>query len=150
MTDIDYNGEALWITNLRQGKYRARDAEAEITPGFLDGFVHNIANSVNKQFNSAHKVFGGGYKGTAYQHYTQLGGSDQNQYLYSEIAGNHPKHDRWYGKERILSGKNPASVIKLCAGRDEFCVWRGTGGRKNGMRKIFYAVHSAATACDYN
>lgn len=56
VTDIDYNGDALWITDLQMGKYRAKEAETEITETFLDSFVHNIANSVNKQFNNANKV----------------------------------------------------------------------------------------------
>ena len=53
VTDIDYNGKALWITDLEKGRYRA---EEELTDSFLDSFIHNIANSVNKQFNNAHRV----------------------------------------------------------------------------------------------
>lgn len=53
VTDIDYNGKALWITDLEKGRYRAKE---ELTDSFLDSFIHNIANSVNKQFNNAHKV----------------------------------------------------------------------------------------------
>lgn len=53
VTDIDYNGSALWITDLKQGRYRV---EEEITEQFLVSFTHNISNCVNKQFNNANKV----------------------------------------------------------------------------------------------
>lgn len=53
VTDIDYNGKSLWITDFEKGRYRV---EEEITESFLSAFTHNIANSVNKQFNNANKV----------------------------------------------------------------------------------------------
>lgn len=53
VTDIDYNGSRLWITDLEKGRYQA---EEEITEKFLTAFTHNIADSANKQFNDANKV----------------------------------------------------------------------------------------------
>lgn len=53
VTDVDYNGKELWITDLNKGRYRA---EEEITEGFLTTFTHNISNCVNKQFNNANKI----------------------------------------------------------------------------------------------
>ncbi|MBP3488805.1 MAG: Flp pilus assembly complex ATPase component TadA [Roseburia sp.] len=53
VTDIDYNGRKLWITDLKKGRYRANE---EITTNFLIAFTHNIANCVNKQFNNANKT----------------------------------------------------------------------------------------------
>lgn len=53
VTDVDFNGSALWITDLEKGRYRA---EEEVTPQFVTEFTHNIANCVNKNFNSANKV----------------------------------------------------------------------------------------------
>lgn len=53
VTDVDYNGSELWITDLKRGRYRAREI---ITEQFIDAFTHNISNSVNKQFNNASKV----------------------------------------------------------------------------------------------
>lgn len=53
VTDVDYNGSKLWITDLKRGRY---EAEEEITEAFLTAFTHNIANCVNKRFNDAHKV----------------------------------------------------------------------------------------------
>lgn len=53
VTDIDYNGRQLWITDLKKGKYRA---EEKVTEPFLVSFCHNVANAVNKQFNNANKV----------------------------------------------------------------------------------------------
>lgn len=53
VTDIDYNGSRLWITDLKKGRYMA---EEEITSSFLDAFTHNISNCINKQFNNSNKV----------------------------------------------------------------------------------------------
>ena len=53
VTDVDYNGKELWITDLKKGRYRV---EEEITEGFLSSFSHNISNCVNKQFNNANKI----------------------------------------------------------------------------------------------
>lgn len=53
VTDIDYNGSQLWITDLKRGRYKA---EEKVTEAFLVSFCHNIANAVNKQFNNANKV----------------------------------------------------------------------------------------------
>ena len=39
VTDIDYNGDALWITDLQMGKYRAKEAETEITETFCHKIV---------------------------------------------------------------------------------------------------------------
>lgn len=53
VTDIDYNGRALWITDFEKGRYQAED---EITEQFLNTFTHNISNCVNKQFNHTNKI----------------------------------------------------------------------------------------------
>ncbi|MGN0141688.1 MAG: pilus assembly protein, partial [Roseburia sp.] len=53
VTDIDYNGKELWITDFEKGRYQAEDL---ITAQFLETFTHNIANCVDKQFNNANKV----------------------------------------------------------------------------------------------
>lgn len=53
VTDIDYNGTALWVTDLEKGHYRAQE---EINRKFLEQFTHNIANCVNRQFNRENRV----------------------------------------------------------------------------------------------
>lgn len=53
VTSVDYNGKALWIVDLKKGKYRAPDAVDE---KFLSQFVHTIANCVNKRFNAIDNV----------------------------------------------------------------------------------------------
>lgn len=53
VTDIDYNGSTLWITDFEKGRY---EVEEEISEQFLSNFTHNISNCVNKPFNSANKV----------------------------------------------------------------------------------------------
>lgn len=53
VTDIDYNGTTLWITDIARGRYQA---EEKISEQFLNTFTHNVSNCVNKQFNNANKV----------------------------------------------------------------------------------------------
>lgn len=53
VTDVDYNGKELWITDLKMGRYRAKE---ELSEQFISTFTHNISNCVNKQFNNANKV----------------------------------------------------------------------------------------------
>lgn len=53
VTDVDYNGTQLWITDLKRGRYRVRE---KITESFIDAFTHTISNCINKQFNNANRV----------------------------------------------------------------------------------------------
>lgn len=53
ITDIDYNGHELWLTDFNKGRYQE---DITLSEQFITTFVHNIANSVNKNFNSAKKV----------------------------------------------------------------------------------------------
>lgn len=53
VTDVDYNGSALWITDIKKGRYRA---EEEITEPFISSFTHMVSNAVNKPFNDANKI----------------------------------------------------------------------------------------------
>lgn len=53
VTDVDFNGTQLWITDLKKGRYRA---EEELTENFVNAFTHNISNCVNRQFNNANRV----------------------------------------------------------------------------------------------
>lgn len=53
VTDIDYNGIALWITDLNKGRYRS---ETEISKDFIEKFTHRISNLVNKSFNRMNSV----------------------------------------------------------------------------------------------
>ncbi len=53
VTDIDYNGHTLWITDQMIGTYRADD---EITEKFVTQFTHDVSNAINKPFNQANSV----------------------------------------------------------------------------------------------
>ena len=53
VTDIDYNGQTLWIADLSSGRYRA---DVKVTEEFVERFTHRIANRVNKPFNRANNV----------------------------------------------------------------------------------------------
>ncbi|MEG1595462.1 MAG: ATPase, T2SS/T4P/T4SS family [Lachnospiraceae bacterium] len=54
VTDIDYNGEDLWITDLNKERYRVE--EHGITNEFVEQFSHRIANEVNKPFNKMNNL----------------------------------------------------------------------------------------------
>ena len=43
VTDIDYNGRELWITDLKKGKYKKN---ITLSDSFISTLTHNIANSV--------------------------------------------------------------------------------------------------------
>ena len=52
VTDVDYNGSALWITDLKKGKYRAKEAEEKVTENFLDAFTRSEERRVGKECRS--------------------------------------------------------------------------------------------------
>ena len=53
ITDIDYNGTEVWITNIQNERYQLDPAyvEENITPSFVEQFTQRIANVVSRQFN---------------------------------------------------------------------------------------------------
>lgn len=53
VTDVDYNGREIWITDLVRGHYKAKEKPDE---KFLVQFTHMVANCVNRQFNQANKI----------------------------------------------------------------------------------------------
>lgn len=53
VTDIDYNGRELWITDLKKGKYKKN---ITLSDSFISTFTHNIANSVNGNLNKVNKI----------------------------------------------------------------------------------------------
>lgn len=58
VTDIDYNGKELWLTNIFSGRVRvsASFVEKYITPAFVEQFTQRIANLVSRQFNKLNPV----------------------------------------------------------------------------------------------
>lgn len=53
ITDIDYNGKEVWITNIYNERYRLNSqfVKEQITTTFIEQFTQRIANVVSKQFN---------------------------------------------------------------------------------------------------
>ncbi len=49
ITDIDYSGGQLWLTNCRNERYLCR--EAEISQDFVEEFTKRVANTVSKSFH---------------------------------------------------------------------------------------------------
>ena len=53
ITDIDYNGTELWLTNVYNERYKVNQqyVEEHITANFVEQFSQRIANVVSRQFN---------------------------------------------------------------------------------------------------
>ena len=53
ITDIDFNGSALWLTNIYNERYCASEnfVAEHMTDGFVEQFSQRIANLVSRQFN---------------------------------------------------------------------------------------------------
>lgn len=54
ITDIDYNGSQLWITDVENERYLIRSSG--ITDKFVEQFSHRIANEVSKPFNKKNNL----------------------------------------------------------------------------------------------
>ena len=53
ITDIDYNGTEIWITNVMNERYQLeqRFVDTYITASFVEQFTQRVANVVSRQFN---------------------------------------------------------------------------------------------------
>ena len=53
ITDVDYNGREIWLTNTENMRYRANPEYIKefITDNFIEQFTQRIANVVSRQFN---------------------------------------------------------------------------------------------------
>ena len=53
ITDIDYNGTEVWLTNVYNERYKLNQqyVDENITPAFVEQFTQRIANVVSRQFN---------------------------------------------------------------------------------------------------
>lgn len=53
ITDIDYNGTEIWLTNIYNERYRVNPSFVTeyMTPAFVEQFTQRIANVVSRQFN---------------------------------------------------------------------------------------------------
>ncbi len=53
ITDIDYNGREVWITNIYNERYKVNQqyVDENITTAFVEQFTQRIANVVSRQFN---------------------------------------------------------------------------------------------------
>lgn len=53
ITDVDYNGREIWLTNIYNERYRVNQSyvEENLTTAFVEQFTQRIANVVSRQFN---------------------------------------------------------------------------------------------------
>lgn len=53
ITDIDYNGYGLWVTDLRKGRY---PVSIELSEKFVSEFAEHVADCANEPFNKKNRV----------------------------------------------------------------------------------------------
>lgn len=53
ITDVDYNGREIWLTNIYNERYRVNQSyvDENVTVAFVEQFTQRIANVVSQQFN---------------------------------------------------------------------------------------------------
>lgn len=53
ITDVDYNGREIWLTNIYNERYRVNQSyvDENLTTAFVEQFTQRIANVVSRQFN---------------------------------------------------------------------------------------------------
>lgn len=58
VTDIDYNGKALWIKDINSRRWKVEDdnIKKQLTPEFIRGFAQNVGNLVGKNLNPIDNV----------------------------------------------------------------------------------------------
>lgn len=140
VTDIDYNGRNIWITDLEKGRYPAPESVSE---RFVMQFTHDIANCMNRPFNQANQVLEADTNELRISIVHESAAVSRDQYLYPEISAGRAKYRRGAVGKRLCESAGFKPVSELCPREDEFCVWRDTGSGKDGMREIFYAVYPA-------
>lgn len=89
VTDVDYNGSELWITDLKIGRYRVKE---HLSDAFISTFTHNISNCVNRQFNNANKVLEADTRELRISIIHEAAAASRHQYLYPEVA-EHGAHE---------------------------------------------------------
>ena len=55
VTDVDYNGSQVWLTDIYNNRYLADEnyVERYVTGQFIEQFTQRIANAVSRQFNKS-------------------------------------------------------------------------------------------------
>ena len=53
ITDIDYNGREIWLTNIYNERYKVSQefVDEQMTASFVEQFTQRISNVVSRQFN---------------------------------------------------------------------------------------------------
>ena len=144
VTDIDYNGRELWITDLKKGHYRA---EETVTEHFLQSFTHNISNCANRQFNHANKILEADTKElriSILHDSVAVSGTSICIRKSSAVVRSSIKEmieDRFCTQEIL-------ELLLNCVQAKMNFVFGGE--RQDRVCKVFYAVYSQGGACDYN
>jgi len=141
VTDVDFNGKELWITDLKTGRYRAKE---QLSEQFISAFTHNISNCVNKQFNNANKILEADTKELRISVIHDSVATSGISICIRKSPCIVRSSIRRTAQGGILPGTHSASAHELRSGGNEFCV-RRRAGREDECAK-FSCSHSKGGA----
>ena len=116
ITDVDYNGREIWLTNIYNERYRVNQAyvDENMTLAFVEQFTQRIANVVSQQFNNQHP----------------------------ENTAGHSADSRKGTAGTVLQQGYSCCTGQLRADENESDFLRDAGNWKDGVCKIFFPVCS--------
>lgn len=144
ITDIDYNGKEIWLTNIFNERFRANQqfVTQYMTPAFVEQFTQRIANVVSRQFNKRNPEL---EAETSELRVTILHESVAKSGRSISIRKTPPLIRLTAESaiaEKFCSEELLAVLDKLCKDQDEYHLLRDAGHRKDGVREVFFTVYT--------
>ena len=143
ITDIDYNGKEIWLTNIFNERFRANQqfVTQYMTPAFVEQFTQRIANVVSRQFNKRNPEL---EAETSELRVTILHESVAKSGRSISIRKTPPliRLTAESAIAEILLGGAFSCTDKLRKDQDEYHLLRDAGHRKDGMREVFLTVYT--------
>ena len=143
ITDIDYNGKEIWLTNIFNERFRANQqfVTQYMTPAFVEQFTQRIANVVSRQFNKRNPEL---EAETSELRVTILHESVAKSGRSISIRKT-PPLIRLTAESAIAENSARRSFSctdKLRKDQDEYHLLRDAGHRKDGVREVFLTVYT--------
>lgn len=144
ITDVDYNGREIWLTNIYNERYRVNQAyvDENMTLAFVEQFTQRIANVVSQQFNKQNPEL---EAETSELRVTVLHESiarSGRQYQHPENTAGHSADSRKGTAGTVLQQGYSCSTGQLRADENESDFLRDAGNWKDGVCKIFFPICS--------
>ena len=141
ITDVDYNGREIWLTNIYNERYRVNQAyvDENMTLAFVEQFTQRIANVVSQQFNKQNPEL---EAETSELRVTVLHESIARSGRSISIPAGHSADSRKGTAGTVLQQGYSCSTGQLRADENESDFLRDAGNWKDGVCKIFFPVCS--------